>query len=131
MMDNAQNTGIQVLFAPIFSKHLKNFPKADREKIRAFVEHVEQFGFHGLQGRNKSSDQVPTDNPNWSERVAYAQKYKLWHYHIGIPTYVLSEKGDQVSEYVLHYIRESDYIILVDMSPHPPLQLPSSEHFSL
>lgn len=129
-MNQHTKKGIHVIFAPIFIRHLKNFPKADREKIRTFAEHIEQFGFDGLKGRNKSSDNVPKDNPNWAERVAYAQQHKLWHYHIGIPDYQLSDKGDYVSEYVLHYIKESDYIMLVDMSPHPPFELPKPEYLS-
>ena len=56
---------MKVIVAPLFGKHLKNFPRADREKIRAFAYHVEQHGFDSLQGRNKSSDNVPTDDPNW------------------------------------------------------------------
>lgn len=119
---------MRVIFGRKFAEYFPNFPQADKEKIVAFVNHIENFGFNGLQGRNKSSDQVPTHNPNWSERVNYAQKYKLWHYHIGIPCYVQSEHGDYVSEYVLHYIKENNYIMLVDMSPHPPLQLPQPEY---
>lgn len=119
---------MKVILTPLFAQFLKNFPKDDRNKIRDFIEHVEQFGFDGLLGRNKSSDNVPTDDPNWSKKVSYAQKYKLWHYHIGIPDYRTSEKGDLVSEYVLHYIKNDDEIVLVELSPHPPLQLPSKDY---
>lgn len=61
-----------VEFTPRFKQYLRNFPTADRQKIAIFVEHVRQYGFVGLQGRNKSSDNVPKDHPNWSEQVAYA-----------------------------------------------------------
>lgn len=121
---------MKVKYGSKFKQNLKNFPVKDQLKIKKFVEHIEQFDFKGLLGRNKPSHEVPTYNPNWSERVAYAQKYKLWHYHIGIPCYMQSEHGDYVSEYVLHYIKESDYIMLVDMSPHPPLELPKLEYLS-
>lgn len=47
-----------------------------------------------------SSANVHKDDPNWSDKVAYAQKYQLWHYHIGIPEYRLSRHGDFVSEYI-------------------------------
>lgn len=119
---------MKVRYGSKFKQNLKNFPVKDQLKIKKFVEHIEQFDFEGLQGRNKNSDNVPKDHPNWAERVTYAQKYKLWHYHIGIPCYIQSEHGDYVSEYVLHYIKENDYIILVDMSLHPPLQLPTPEY---
>ncbi|WLF84400.1 hypothetical protein [Moraxella sp. ZY210820] len=117
-----------VEFTPRFKQYLRNFPETDRQKISAFVTHVQQYGLTGLKGRNKNSDNVPTNDPNWSERVAYAQKYQLWHYHIGIPNYELSERGDYVSEYILHYIREEQRIIIVDMSPHPPFQLPDIDY---
>lgn len=76
-----------------------------------------------MAGRNKSS---ALPNPHTKqERVdfAYAQKYCLWHYHIGIPYYV-GEFGDMTSEYVLHYQRFEDRIILVDITSHPPFILP-------
>ncbi|MDO4223327.1 MAG: hypothetical protein Q4D05_04775 [Acinetobacter sp.] len=107
-----------------FKSYLKNFPVQDQLKIRQFVEHVEKYGFQGLQGRNKSSDTVPKDDPKWVEKVSYAQKYRLWHYHIGIPAYVLSAQGDFVSEYILHYMRLDDAIKLVSLSYHPPFTLP-------
>ena len=114
-----------VSYSDEFQKNLKNFPKADQLKIRYFIEHIETYGFDGLIGRNKSSDDVPTDHPNWCERVAYAQKHKLWHYHIGIPCYQTANNGEQVSEYILHYIREDNEIKLVTMSYHPPFALPT------
>ena len=119
---------MEVRFGQIFLKHFNNFPKADQIKIRAFAKHIEQFGFDGLQGRNKSSDDAPVTHPNWSERIIYAKTHNLWHYHIGIPNYEKSEKGDYTSEYVLHYIKGDDFIKLVDLSAHPPLNLPSLEY---
>ncbi|MDO4450777.1 MAG: hypothetical protein Q4B79_07470 [Moraxella sp.] len=119
---------MEVRFGQIFLKHFNNFPKADQIKIRAFAKHIEQFGFDGLQGRNKSSDDVPMTHPNWSERILYAKTHNLWHYHIGIPHYEKSKKGDYTSEYVLHYIKGDDFVKLVDLSAHPPLNLPSLEY---
>lgn len=71
---------VKVEYGIKFKAHLKNFPVADQLKIKAFVEHIEQFGFDGLQGRNKSSDDVPVTHPNWSERIIYAKTHNLWHY---------------------------------------------------
>lgn len=118
---------MQVKFGQIFAKNLVNFPKSDILKIRAFIKCVEEQGLVGLEGRNKSSDNVPTDDPNWRTKVLYAQKHHLWHYHIGIPTYAGMD-GDKTSEYVLHYIKETDYIKIVDMSAHPPFELPSENY---
>lgn len=121
---------MNVIYGEKFRIHLKNYPKADLLKIKSFVKHIKQFGFEGLQGRNKSSDNVPKDDPNWSQKVAYAQKHKLWHYHIGIPKYSTATNGEQVSEYVLHYILQDDYIVLVDLSAHPPFELPSEDYLT-
>lgn len=113
-----------VILGENFKKHFVNFPRQDRIKIFEFIEHIEQYGFDGLIGRNKASHNAPKDHPNWSERVKHAMDNNLWHYHIGIPHYELSEKGDYTSEYVLHYILGDDFIKIVEMSPHPPLILP-------
>lgn len=69
--------GLHVDYGQLFSKHLPNFPKADRLKIAEFVHHIQNFGFDGLQGRNKSSDNVPITHPNWSERIIYAKTHNL------------------------------------------------------
>lgn len=119
---------MNIIYGEKFRQHLKNFPKSDQLKIKEFVEHVQQFGFEGLQGRNKPSDDVPTDNPHWGEIVTYAQEHQLWHFHIGIPSYTTSEQGDLTSEYVLHYVKGDDFIKIVDLSDHPPLKLPSLDY---
>lgn len=36
MMDKPAQNDIKVILAPVLTKHLKNFLKADREKIRIF-----------------------------------------------------------------------------------------------
>lgn len=112
----------------MFQKHYANFPSKDRLKIAQFIHHLENFGFDGLKGRNKSSADVSVSDPDWSSKLSYAKTHHLWHYHIGIPDYQLPKQGDHTSEYVLHYVRYDDEIILVDMSPHPPFALPSIEY---
>lgn len=119
---------MRVFAGQLFAKEYENFPKVDKEKIRTFVAHIEEHGLTNLQGRNKSSDNVPTHDPNWLEKVKYAQKYQLWHYHIGIPHYETANNGEQTSEYVLHYMREADSITLVELSAHPPFNLPSEDY---
>ncbi len=127
---------MQVEFSQKFKTQLKNFPKADQLKIYAFYEHVKSKGFEGLLGKNVVSDNVPTDDPSWHEKVTYAQRHNLWHYHIGIPEYQPSEVGDYLtSEYVLHYIKSTkqgeDCITIVDMSSHPPFELPKEEYLTV
>lgn len=79
-----------------------------------------------LKGKLVSSDNVPTSDPEWLKKVKYAQQHNLHHYHIGIPFYQDSGKGYCTSEYVLHFQKISDtHIKLVDLSYHPPMQLPT------
>jgi len=112
-----------------FKKAFKNFPKQDRVKIYDFIGHVQNKGFEGLKGRNKSSDNVDKNDPYFKEKASYAIENKLYHYHIGIPHYKYSTKGDQTSEYVLHYILVSDTEIrIVDMDNHPPFRLPTQKY---
>ena len=120
-----------VNISPIFKSNLKNFPKPDQLKIKAFVDHVKLHGLLNLEGRNKYSDNVPTDDPNWLIKVKQAQKYNLWHYHIGI-AYYIGTYGDKTSEYVLHYTLDviNDQITLVHMSPHPPFELPDEKYLN-
>ncbi|WP_460036513.1 hypothetical protein [Mannheimia haemolytica] len=58
---------------------------------------------------------MPTNDPYWAEKVAKAQKYSLWHYHIGIPEYDTSQGfGNYTSEYILHYVKGENFIQIVD-----------------
>lgn len=122
---------MKVTFGQIFVRHLVNFPKSDQLKINAFVEHVKAHGLTNLHGRNKNSDNVPTDDPNWLTKVRYAQAHKLWHYHIGMPSYETATNGEQVSEYILHYQRFDDEICIVAMTSHPPFELPATEYLTM
>ncbi len=119
---------MNVIFGKLFNEYFKHYPLEDKRKIRLFIIHLKQHGFDGLEGRNKSSDNVPTDDPQWAKKVQYAQEHNLWHYHIGIPCYEEGNNGDQVSEYILHYIKGEHEIKIVDMSSHPPFELPSREY---
>ncbi len=110
------------------ANEMQYFPSKDLIKIKKFENHIKQYGFDGLEGRNKSSDNVPTDDPQWQAKVRYAQQHNLWHYHIGIPCYENSDQGDKVSEYVLHYIKGDNFIKIVDMNGHPPFNLPRQEY---
>lgn len=119
---------MKVIFGKLFNKEFQNYPLEDKRKIRLFVIHLREKGFTGLEGRNKSSDEVPTDDPQWREKVAYAQQHNLWHYHIGIPNYQITDRGDKVSEYILHYIRGENTVKIVDFNRHPPFRLPRSDY---
>lgn len=57
------STRIAVDFSKQFLKELKHFPEQDRRKISEFIAHLNVYGFDGLAGRNKSSDDISTDDP--------------------------------------------------------------------
>lgn len=117
---------MRVDFSPKFLQLLNTLDEQSQDKIAEFVDYVEQNGLRGLQGRNKSSVPINPHTKKQQANSAYAQKHCLWHYHIGIPEYV-GEYGDMTSEYVLHYQRFNDEIVLVDLLPHPPFVLPVLE----
>lgn len=110
-----------------FSKKILTFSDADQQKVLDFARHVEQYGLKDLQGRNKSSVLANPHTKREQARHAYAQKHCLWHYHIGIPYYI-GEHGDMTSEYILHYQRFDEEIVLVDLATHPPFELPNVEN---
>lgn len=65
-----------------FRELFKTLSEEQRLKINSFIRHVQEHGLTNLEGRNKSSDQVPKGTPNRSAKIKYAQKHQLWHYHI-------------------------------------------------
>lgn len=120
---------LEVSFSQDFLKKFKNFPTKDKEIISAFVTHISHYGFTGLKGRNKSSTDVPKEDPNFLKKVNYAKEHNLWHYHIGIPKYTLSTLGDYVSEYVIQYSLVGNEVKILSLDPHPPLKLPPESYF--
>jgi hypothetical protein len=123
------NLRMTVSLGDEFRKAFKNYPEQDRIKIYDFIRHVQNIGFEGLHGRNKSSDNVDKNDPYFREKVRYAIDNKLYHYHIGIPEYKNSPVGDKTSEYVLHYILVNDNEIrIVDMDSHPPFKMPTQKY---
>lgn len=118
---------MKVTFSDPMKAQLPEFSDEIRQAVLNFVAHVKEHGLIGLQGRNKSS--VPDNVHTKKERVnyTYAQKHCLWHYHIGIPCYI-GEDGDMTSEYILHYQRFDEEIVIVSLAAHPPFVLPSTEN---
>lgn len=114
---------MKVILSDKFQERLPTFDDKKRQAVLDFMAYVSVNGLKNLAGRNKSS--IPTNPHTKKQRAdfAYAQKHCLWHYHIGLPDY-MGEFGDMTSQYVLHYQRFDDTIVLVDLSVHPPFELP-------
>tara|TARA_B100001063_G_C16663066_1_gene502115 strand:+ start:23 stop:448 length:426 start_codon:yes stop_codon:yes gene_type:complete len=128
----ASNHFVRVLQNLEHKKSPTGYPEElpDALKVAHFVSEYLQNGFtDALRGRNKPSWVVPTDDPQWLNKVRYARELNLYHYHIGIPVYEKSRHGDYTSEYVLHYQQlDIKTIKLVDLDDHPPMTLPSESH---
>lgn len=108
---------------------LKLRSKDDSLKVFSFVEHVKVQGLVNLEGRNKNSNNVPTDDPHFVAKVQRATEKKFWHYHIGIEQYKPGTAfGDRTSEWVLHYANhEPQFIRLAMLDFHPPFRLPHDD----
>ncbi len=123
---------MNVAFGKEFLRELRNYPNQDRYVILKFAKQVSEEGFQSTPGKNKYSDDIDTDDPNFLKKVDYVKKHCLWHYHIGIKKYDRSKPfGEWTSEYVLHYCRlGADAIKIVDYSAHPPFRLPTAVYLA-
>lgn len=117
---------MKVIFANWLATNFLEFDAELQTKIAEFAIYVEQYGLKNLAGRNKSSAELTDTTKKGIQRAKYAQKHCLWHYHIGIPEYV-GEHGDMTSQMILHYMRYNEFIVLVDVTEHPPFTLPNIE----
>ena len=126
-----------------FKKKLKNFGKEPKNKVTFFMKTFQEGGFpsidnvtiQGYKVRNKSSEDVPTNDPLWLQKVKYSQDNNLYHYHLGfygidcdIEGYRISSEGDLTSQWVIHYqLISHSHIHIADMTPHPISELPSED----
>lgn len=125
-------TLVDVSVTEHFKARYKNFPEKNRKKISRFIAEVRANGFAGLEGRNKYSDDVSPNDPDFVAKVRFVNEHCLWHYHVGIDCYEPGTlHGDRTSMFVLHYKRMSPTKISVNhLSPHPPFTLPTLEMFT-
>ena len=124
---------VNILLNTLFKKEQARFPKCDKEKIADFYLHLQSHGFTGLPGRNKCSQDVPSQHPEFLRTLQYAKDYNLHHYHIGIAVYDQSNPfGDWTSEYVLHYMLvDANTVRIAEMNAHPPFKLPSIDYLDV
>ena len=123
-------TGVDVKIreALLDSMNYYQFDAHDINKVAKFTFHIEENGFLNLEGRNKKSNNPPTEDPQFVEKAQFAIEYKLFHYHIGIPFYQVSPSGDLTSDYILQYSydQQKGYVDIINVEYHP-LVLPSKE----
>lgn len=120
----------QVAFGKTFNYYYnKIYSETTLDLIDDFIEHYEEHGFTGWKGKVAQSNRVPDSYADQAALIAKANKYKLWHVHIGAPKWIKSRYGQYyTSEWVLHFKRESKYkIVLLDLGWHNPMLLPSDD----
>ena len=115
-----------------FLKVYNRLSNNDIKAIDNFIETVEEGKINDLPGRNKNSNRVDARHPNYKALKDFATKYDLWHYHVGIPLYDKTNGAkDFTSQFVLHYRRFQDNIIIVKLDNHSPFALPSSTEMDI
>jgi hypothetical protein len=120
---------LNINFGRIFAQEFIHFPKDDQLKIFNFVNHLKFNGFVGLPGRNKESTNVSADDHLFLIKVKFARENNLYHYHIGIPVYDETKPtGDWTSKYILHYSYLDTDVKIIEMSQHPPFNLPATDY---
>ncbi|EOJ9005026.1 hypothetical protein ACOVH1_003369 [Klebsiella pneumoniae] len=126
------NGSVDVSVTAHFRARYRQFPPKSRQRISTFINEVMKNGFANLEGRNKFSDDVSPDDPDFIAKVQFVYEHCLWHYHVGIHDYEMDKPyGDRTSMFVLHYKRHNPASISVNhLSPHPPFTLPTLEMFT-
>eukprot|EP01155_Anaeramoeba_flamelloides_P040699 Anaeramoba_flamelloidesc33931_g1_i1.p1 GENE.c33931_g1_i1~~c33931_g1_i1.p1 ORF type:complete len:147 (+),score=14.27 c33931_g1_i1:96-536(+) len=118
----------------VLKKKVKKLGKYEKGKIYEFFEIFQEGGFAAIDNyfidghrvRNKASDDVDKDDPDFVEKVKLAQRYDLWHFHVGfydfgydIKGYEVSKNGELTSQWVIHYQKFAEnHINAVDLTPH-------------
>lgn len=105
-----------------FAKDFENFTEEQQDAILDFLDIYETYGltdFSRYPGKIIYSwHNLELTDSNYH----YTKSNNLWHYHLGNakpPKYRQSISGKyQTSDRLLHFIREKDRIILVDVLDH-------------
>ncbi|MFT4928422.1 MAG: hypothetical protein ACI8WB_004541 [Phenylobacterium sp.] len=113
--------------ATFLSYYNDRFSATTVDRVDDFIEHFEHKGLWGWKGKLGPSSKVPEAVSNRAVIVAKAQKYQLWHAHIGDPYFEDTWHGRyQVSDWVLHFQKISpNHIKLLELGYHNPMELPA------
>lgn len=120
----------QVALGKTFNKYyLERYPSKTVNLIDDFIDHFEENGFYGWKGKIGPSNKVPENYENRDELIAKANKFNLWHVHIGDPCWHATLHGKYLtSDWVLTFKKINNYKIgLLELSWHDPMLLPSDE----
>lgn len=114
-----------------FVLKFNGLPQDQKKLIQLFVGHYREKGLGGWQGKVAKSDNVPEADPDRMIKIWRANRYNLWHAHIGHPTWAPGRnqwvKYD-TSDWVVHFQKMSDrHIALLDYDHHNPMTLPSTD----
>ncbi|NWO04461.1 MAG: hypothetical protein HLX50_01780 [Alteromonadaceae bacterium] len=106
-----------VEFLPKFAQEFANFPLEHQNKVLDFVR---TFQLHGLSDFSIYEGKIAPSWVSGTPEYHFARSNALWHYHIGIPTYVRRHGRYKTSDVVLHFQwkGKGDHISLVDMYDH-------------
>ncbi len=107
-------------FGKQFAVEFARYPQDQQDKIIDFIELYVQFG---LSDFTKFPGKIA---PSWKgtpdlATYKYARVNELWHYHVGLPNYVLSQNYTYfTSNWVLHFQWENmgSHILIVDILYH-------------
>lgn len=111
----------EVHYGPLFSTYFGNYPRDQQTAILKFVAIYQQHGldFDKYEGKLAATWNVPGTDPKYYEKVEFARRNELWHYHIGLPAYTESPGGYKTSDMVLHLQRHDKFsITLLDCYFH-------------
>ncbi len=127
-MGNFNEEKGQVDFGETFLLYYtERFSNTTISKIDDFIEHVEHNGVRGWVGKVSPSDRVPHSYPERNIIIQHARNHKLWHAHLGDPSFKESHHGSyKVSEWVIHFQYFNNYHIkLLELGYHDPMYLPT------
>lgn len=98
--------------------------------IDDFIEHYEKYGLKNWKGRISKSTNVPDYYDDSETRKVLAERYNLYHAHIGLPTWQTRANFPfSTSDQVLHFTKISyKEIKLLTVSTHNPMDLPTEDN---
>ena len=124
---NQQVEQYSIAFGLTFNKYyVESYSENTLDLIDDFIDHYEVNGFKGWIGKFAPSNRVPENYENRDDLIRKANKYNLWHVHIGDPRWETPMHGKfKTSEWVLQLRRMGKKIILLELSWHNPMLLPN------